>query len=473
MLAIHYRLKSRVLALLAALAVLASVLASAVGAQAAPITRYTGVIDGAAYLIEVPATWNGTVVLYSHGYTVGPDNPARDVGDPITGGWLLDHGYALAGSSYSRTGWALAEAFHDQIALLNAFDGIVGQHPQQTIAWGHSLGGIITAGLVQLFPERFVGALPMCGVLAGGVGVWNVGLDGAFVFKTLLAQGAPVQLVRIQGNPLANFALAQQILRQVQETAAGRARLALVAAVGDLPGWFDPLSPEPAADDFDAREINQFRWNDSVDFFFSFAARAELEARAGGNPSWNSGVDYRKQLDRSINRDEVEALYERAGLSLEEDLDTLERATRIDADPQALDYLSKNIIFNGELSGRPVLTMHTSGDGLVQVENEAAYADVVRAAESKKLLRQTFVHRAGHCTFTPAETITAFQTLVQRIGSGKWHDTDEPEVLNARARALGPGFSVLPPGVPVGPAFFEFEPGVFLRPFDSRSSRDE
>lgn len=467
----HHRLSSRALGLFAAVALLASLLASAVGAHAAPVTRYTGVIEGAAYLIEVPESWNGTLVLYSHGYTVGPENPARDVGDPLTGGWLLDHGYALAGSSYSRTGWALAEAFHDQIALLDRFDGLVG-HPQQTIAWGHSLGGIITAGLVQLFPQRFVGALPMCGVVAGGVGVWNEGLDGAFVFKSLLAPASPLQLVNIKGNPLANFALAQQILRQAQQTDAGRARLALVSAVSDLPGWFDPLSPEPAEDDFDSQERNQFLWNDTVDFFFSFAARAELEARAGGNPSWNTDVDYRKQLDRSIDRDEVEALYEKAGLNLDQDLDALERASRIAADPVAVDYLSKNIIFNGQLSGLPVLTMHTSADGLVLVQDEQAYADVVKAAHDQKLLREIFVHRAGHCTFTPAETITAFQTLVQRIDSGKWGHKDESEALNGRARALGPTFSVLGPGVPVAPAFFEFDPSAFLRPFDTRSLRD-
>ncbi|HKF19609.1 MAG TPA: hypothetical protein VKF14_20790 [Candidatus Dormibacteraeota bacterium] len=39
------------------------------------------------------------------------------------------------------------------------------------------------------------------------------------------------------------------------------ARLALVAAVGDLPGWFTPDSPEPARTDCAAREQNQFLWN--------------------------------------------------------------------------------------------------------------------------------------------------------------------------------------------------------------------
>src|SRR5579863_6917860 len=147
-------MKSRLVVLLALLALVSGLLYSSVtipNALAAPAAgTYTGTIDGAAYKIEIPASWNGTLVLYSHGYVApGSPNPAQDVGDPVTGAWLLAHGYALAGSSYSTTGWALQQAFHDQIALLDYFDQTFGQ-PSRTIAWGHSLGGIITAGLVQL-----------------------------------------------------------------------------------------------------------------------------------------------------------------------------------------------------------------------------------------------------------------------------------------------------------------------------------
>ena len=80
--------------------------------------------DGATYEIQCPAgTWNGTLFLYSHGYVVpGSANPAQDVGDPVTGGWLLSHGYALAGSSYATTGWAIQSALPDQISTLDAFD---------------------------------------------------------------------------------------------------------------------------------------------------------------------------------------------------------------------------------------------------------------------------------------------------------------------------------------------------------------
>src|SRR2546421_4243458 len=103
-----------------------------------------GNIDGANYIISVPSNWNGTLVLYSHGY-VFPGNPlvAHDAGDALTRAALLQQGYALAGSSYSLNGWALQQAFHDQVALLDFFTATCG-HPTRTIAWGHSLGGIIT-----------------------------------------------------------------------------------------------------------------------------------------------------------------------------------------------------------------------------------------------------------------------------------------------------------------------------------------
>src|SRR5436305_11352664 len=108
---------------------------------AASVSTVNGTLgDGAKYLIEVPSNWNGTLLLYSHGYvTPGSANPARDVGDSATGTYLLNQGYALAGSSYATTGWALEQAIPDQIATLDTFDSLVGT-PTRTIAWGHSLG---------------------------------------------------------------------------------------------------------------------------------------------------------------------------------------------------------------------------------------------------------------------------------------------------------------------------------------------
>ncbi len=438
--------------------------------DAASATVLTGTIGTAAYKIEIPANWNGTLVLYSHGYrSPGSPNPASDVGDPVTGAWLLGQGYALAGSSYSSTGFAL-EGVADQFALLDFFDAQFGT-PRRTIAWGHSLGGLGTALLVERQPERFAGALPMCGPLAGGLNYWNAALDSTFVFKTLMAPTSGLQLVNIQ-NPTGNVQLAEGILAQAQASPQGRARVALAAAMLDLPGWFDPASPEPAIADVLTRELNQAQWEARQDLPFDFGGRAELELRAGGNFSWNVGVDYREQLAHSSNRAEVRALYEQAGLSLSADLEALEAAPRIEANPAATAALGKASTLTGFIQV-PVLTMHTTGDGLIPVEDERAYASFVRAADAKALLRQTFVHRAGHCTFTPAETIAAFQALVRRLDTGTWADRVQPAELDEAAAALGPSFNVVltqQGAFPSPPAFIRFVSPQFPRVSDDRRS---
>ena len=441
--------------------------AAACGGSGAVTTQTGQLPDGAAYEIQCPAgAWNGTLFLYSHGYVVpGSANPPQDAGDPVTAGWMLGHGYALAGSSYASTGWAIQQALPDQIATLDAFDQAFGT-PTRTVAWGHSLGGIITAGLIQRYPDRFSAALPMCGVLSGGVATWNTALDAEFAFQQLIDPS--VQVVNIT-DPSANLAGAIAAANTAQQTPQGRARLTLTAALGDTPGWFTPLSPEPAATDFTGQEANQYLWETQVDFPFTFAFRAELEARAGGNPSWNTGVNYFRDLANSADRPEVAALYRAAGLSLRHDLQTLDQATRVSASPSAVAYLARNIAFTGRLRV-PVLTMHTTGDGLVVPENEQAYRSAVDRAGDGPLLQQIFVDRAGHCAFTPAETITAVQVLIRRLGTGRWNPPAlDPASLNAQATGLGAQYNIFASGssvVPTAPAFLRYRPAPYLRPFD-------
>ena len=441
--------------------------ASACGGSGTATTVKGTLSDGATYLIQCPAgAWNGTLYLYSHGYVApGAANPAQDVGDPATGAWMLANGYALAGSSYSTTGWAIAQALPDQISTLNAFGSMYGQ-PKTTVAWGHSLGGIITAGLIQDYPNRFDAALPMCGVLSGGVATWNTALDGAFAFQQLIDPS--IQIVNIT-NPTANLQAAEAAVAQAQQTQQGRARLALTAALGDTPGWFTPLSPEPAATDYAAQEANQYLWDTEVTFPFIFAFRADLQAKAGGNPSWNTGVNYFSDLAKSADLKEVEALYQAAGLSLGHDVQTLNSSPRISANPNATAWLARNISFNGDIRV-PVLTMHTTGDGLVVPENEQAYRSVVDRAGHGNLLRQVFVNRAGHCAFTPAETITAVQTLENRMSTGQWN-VPSPAVMNDEAAALGADYNIFlvsgqQVATPTAPAFISYSPARYLRPFE-------
>lgn len=420
--------------------------------------------SGSRFLIEVPGDWNGILLLAQRPLPVGPGDAPWDDDEPLLAA-LLGRGCALAGSA-NTVFWPLERCFGDQAPLLDTFDRLV-DPPRHTIAWGPSIGGIMTAGLVQLMPERLSGALPLCGNLAGGVATHNRELDIAFVVSVLLAPDSPLELVHIT-EPAKNLEVAESILQEAQSTPSGRARLALAAAIGNIPGWYEPASPEPPEEDLVARQHAQFQWFEEVGFLVFFFLRAQVENHSGGNPSWNTDVDYRGLLAGSIEAPEVEGLYALADLDLDADLDTLERAPRITADPAGVSYLERHIVFSGNLGGVPVLTVHTDGDGLVPPCNERAYAEVVAGADQTDSLRQLYIHRGGHCSFTTAETLTALQALMDRIDIGIWPVLD-PEALNAAADALGPEYSIARDGSRAEPHFVRFDPPTFPRPYDVRS----
>ena len=224
-----------------------------------------------------------------------------------------------------------------------------------------------------------------------------------------------------------------------QATPEGRARLALAAALFNLPDWYQPGTQRPARDDYAARQQQQFlALQFQLAFIFGF--RQEVEQRAGGNPSWNAGVDYGRLLARSGSRDVVKALYRGSSLELRDDLRRLARGPRVRADPQATRYLIRNVVYDGRVRV-PVLTVHTTADGLVVSPHERAYRDTLRRAGRGHLLKQLWVDRPGHCGFTDEETLTALDVLEDRLDHGRWPHR-------------------------AGPAFTRYEPPPFLRPFD-------
>jgi len=418
---------------------------------------------GARYVVEVPDRWNGVLLLASHPVPVGPDEPPWPAADPLIQ-YLVASGYAVAGCA-NTIFWPLEGAFADHPELLDVARRLLGT-PAHTVVLGMSIGGLIAAGGVQRYPQRLSGVLAIGGNLAGAVANHNRELDMAFVVKTLLAPARPLQVVCIT-NAGRNLELATEVLHAAQGAPAGRARLALAAAVGDIPGWHDPMAPAPRPDDFEARQRGQFTLFDEVGFLVFFLARKQVEIQARGNPSWNTGVDYRALLSRSIGQDMVEALYRSARLDLDEDLDRLSAEPRIAPDPAAVDYLERHIVITGDLCGVPALTVHTDGDGLVPSGHERAFADVVGHAGDTALLRQLYVHRGGHCTLTFAEIGASLDVLIERIEHGAWPDV-EPDCLNQAARRAGAAANVLASGTPVPPAFFAFEPRPFSRPYDAR-----
>lgn len=414
--------------------------------------------SGATYAIEVPGNWNGAVLTFSPGYGQGAGTerrPAELGGDPAAQSWLLENGYALAGTRPFGDGWAVEETLRAVPETMAVFRELAGR-PEATLAWGASMGGAVAAGLAQRRPDVVDGALPYCASVAGPVAMLNQSLDAAFAFRTLLAPGEPA--LRLVGFASAAdesrmTAAAERILGTAQRTAEGRARIALAAAFAQISTWSVPGTEEPARHDWAGQQAQQYAWFMPT----VFSPRYPLERRAGGNFSWNTGIDYTVQLRRSGRLSLVRALYDRAGLDLGADLDRLNRAPRIAAGRKPVAYLERNITPSGRL-GVPVLTVHERGDNYPTVTQARAYADAVRRAGDRRMLRQAFVDRPGHCDYTGAELVSAVLTLEHRVRAGTWRHTTAAS-LNRLAAKLASGNPELGAG-----SFVALRPGEFLRP---------
>jgi pimeloyl-ACP methyl ester carboxylesterase len=414
--------------------------------------------SGATYVMDVPAGWNGTVLLFSHGYrpSNAPTNPAQNVTDAATRDLLLKDGYALIGSSYAITGWAVEHAVPDQLATLDAFTDRFGA-ARRTLAWGQSYGGLVTTRIAERHADRIDGSLSVCGLVHGGVANWNNTLDPIFALKTLLAPDASVPLAGFRDQAAATAAATTMhgVVAEAQNSADGRARIALAAALHNIPGWNDPSQPRPAPDDWNTQQANQYPAIRGLLATAAFSWRQHTEVLAGGNSSWNTGVNYTKLLSASSGYKQVKGLYKAAGLSLRDDLRTLNSAPRVKADKNAVDWMSRTSAFTGKLT-KPQLTIHTTGDALVPVQTESAYLRAATAGGSRHLLRQAYVDNAGHCSFSPAEQVAALDTLEARVDTGRWGDTGA-DTLNSRAAQADP----------TSPArYTTYRPTPYLRPYD-------
>jgi hypothetical protein len=148
---------------------------------------YTGISAGAAYRVEVPADWNGTLVVYAHGYR--GTGPVVFVDNPGLRAHYIDEGYAWAASSYATNGYDVGQGVRDSYAMIGLFRQATGQAPKSVIMTGASMGGHVTAVAIETYPRTFAGAMPYCGVL-GDTRLFDYFLD-ANVSAAALA-GVPI-----------------------------------------------------------------------------------------------------------------------------------------------------------------------------------------------------------------------------------------------------------------------------------------
>lgn len=418
-------------ALAAVMAVPAALAPVAAHASAGP-AHYTGTLpDGASWIADVPADWNGTLVLFSHGF--GSLSPA-DRPSEAAGRALLDRGYALAGSSYDPDGslWALGSAVRDQIATGRAVSQIIGR-PRTTLALGQSMGGLVSAKLAET--RAVDGVLTTCGIVGGGADLNNYQLNAGHTVATLLAPARRIKLTGYTSAAEGAVAGAQltQAVQDAQATPAGRARIALASAFLNQSSWFSGDAPPPRHDHA-ARELQQYQWLTSGVFGFIFGGRYAIEQAAGGDSAWNKGLDYSRLLRESSNVRQVKALYRTAGLDLKADLAKLTATTDKQVERGPLGWMTRTSEPTGRLTV-PNLAVHTISDQLVPVEHENEYARAVRAAGRAPLLRQAYVKRVGHCNFTASEYVASLQAVEKRVKTGHWPGTTA-RALNKAAGAL-------------------------------------
>ena len=254
--------------------------------------------------------------------------------------------------------------------------------PHQVLAFGTSMGGLVSALEAQDGAGLIDGALTTCGIVGGGINLNEYQLFGEYALAQLLLPGQQVQLVGFASvnDALATAATLQAAAAQAQQTAAGRARLALALAflntphVGSEPdGPGTGKRPGRAGGRPVRRGIHPASFS-TLDFIES--ARPSVDQADGGSANWTAGVNFAAVLARSPYLPEVAALYRTAGLSLSADLGTLTRHADITADPAAVASLARTSVPTGHLAV-PELDLHTIGDQLVAVQQENFYADQV------------------------------------------------------------------------------------------------
>jgi len=151
------------------------------GSADAASTHSTGTLaDGTTWTADVPSNWNGSLILYSHGFGT---LLASDAPDPVTQGALLSDGYALAGSSEApptSSLWTLGTAVSDQFETLSVVEHtLLPSMPTEVYAFGTSMGGLISALEDQDSNGRLDGALTTCGIVAGANNLNQYQLDGS------------------------------------------------------------------------------------------------------------------------------------------------------------------------------------------------------------------------------------------------------------------------------------------------------
>ena len=344
-------------------------------------TRLWGVQGGAGYRIEVPANWNGELVLYAHGFRGG--GLELTVSNPPIRRYLVEHGFAWAASSYATNGYDVTQGVKDMHDLGTRFNGLVA-HPSRTYFTGTSMGGHITGVAIEQYPNAYDGAMPMCGVM-GDNSLFDYFVENHLVAHELAGMNVPFPFPPDYATTI-------------------------VPQLRTLFGSPFPTTLTPLGQTY-ASVVENLSGGDRPMFEQSFAFSA-----TGGNflfaQGVGSGEGTRTNVDRVYQIDSDPALSS-AELALNAGI------LRIDLDPQARHKqgLAGVPAISGSFS-MPVLSMHTLGDLFVPFSMEQIYARRAAANGVGDRLVTRAIRDVSHCGFTTTEMERGFADLANWVGNG-------------------------------------------------------
>ncbi|MFC0506234.1 hypothetical protein [Micromonospora costi] len=352
-----------------------------------PTTVRQGVHRHAGYIIEIPARWNGDLVMWAHGYrgqekVLTTETPGFGLRER-----LLQQGYAWAASSYDRNGFDIRSGVLATKDLADHFARTV-KRPHRTYLAGVSMGGYIIARSLEQYPGYYDGALPMCGVLGDQT------LLDFFLDYNLVAQA----LAGVPAYPTPADYLTNAVPRI--QTALGLAGLT-------------PTGPDTLNDrgkQLRAITINRSGgprpgataafavWKDFL-FSISVSSAGDSPAERPGQLSTNLLTRYAPNAPVDVNAIVQRVAPENLRQRL---LPTLTEVPRVAGRPSA-----------------PVLSLHDLGDLFVPFSMEQTYAQDVARHGRSRLLVQRAIRAAQHCEFTPAEAGAAWDDLVSWVRTGE------------------------------------------------------
>jgi hypothetical protein len=392
-----------------------------------------GELKGAPYRIMVPENWNGTLLVYARGTgqsftidgkvglsplvnVVGVDpGVSNELAEEVQSK-LLSQGYALAASAYSDPGfWVVQEGISDTLALTLFFRHRVGK-PDRTIIWSRSQGTLVALKSVEKFQGIYDGVIAGCAVGAGAPRTWDSAVDFALAYDVAFKD---------VGGWLDSWGSVGDVCDYIEfETDVAPVLLWNLS---------DPGHPENFGRFEFMRLVNKlprlgfYPWDDDAgfqgfcwlfaDMYFATEVRADLEQSAGGPVGQNIDHSY------SLTDGDKAYLLNSLGVDAESLLDEMNARTNIEASKRARIYLRRFADFSGKISC-PVLTMHTTGDGLVIPSHESAYRKTVEEVGRSDKLVQVFVDAVGHCTFTPAQWLAAVAAIEYWLDTGEAPNDD-------------------------------------------------